>query len=838
GDTESVTPAVAGETLDAAVRRNVAATLQTTHGLTISDAQTDVRWLDPPTGDLGVFDSTDVHVFVLLASREAAAPRDLYRLEARITPFGVVFDSGWVVNLTRTDGADDSALEVDGQRVATAVRYGGQVTAVEVRDLSGEDPVRAGTSDWSGTRLVGNRVTNLQETGTSRGLELDHYVVDTDGPETARLVFEGDRLHVLDDGASKTVATIDLATRNSAGVLAMSHLPGQQKMRYDFLNWLADTGRGFADQGLGPAWAGVGIELMKEAYFKAKEVQADIQEAEVADEPVVEEAPEVVEKAIERAKFQAEQSTLPWPPAPLDPMLEERAKGEGMWVEIADGDVTHQPNAPPPFFKTFIRPDPAYSRKVVWISVWDPAQVSLKMRAGTRNPVPQTGHRGDGRIPRDPNVLPKVVGGFNGGFQTAHIWYGMMVDKKVLLRPREYGATVGSWEDGRTAFGTWKPGAPIPDGLTHYRQNLPPLIEDGVFNPYKRRTWGWHKKVAGAVGGKTIRSSLCYTYDGYIMYFYSEFTDEHLLASTQFHCQCRYGIHLDMNRGHTGFEYYKLLEAGTPENAQASADETMTVEGFRFKGATLHPTIKHMKAPTRYLGVDYRDYFYLQLRAVVPGADLAALQDAALEGDGRWSTANLPHNAEFPPRLAETRLSTTGGGSIDVIQIDPRGVTVGPLADDHTALIATIPSPQAGPASLSIGEAKVAGNALDSDDKQPVERATAVGVGPDGFVFIALVRNASQADVAQIFQSRKISGGIWGSVLATAEPLVYQSVERAGGGTALTELSLRAQVGTVVERPRSDVPRLTIQMKLRPSRVVRLFPNMLPKQRKPQGRRK
>ncbi|MFT5434257.1 MAG: hypothetical protein ACI9OJ_004970, partial [Myxococcota bacterium] len=48
GDTESVTPAVAGETLDAAVRRNVAATLQTTHGLTISDAQTDVRWLDPP----------------------------------------------------------------------------------------------------------------------------------------------------------------------------------------------------------------------------------------------------------------------------------------------------------------------------------------------------------------------------------------------------------------------------------------------------------------------------------------------------------------------------------------------------------------------------------------------------------------------------------------------------------------------------------------------------------------------------------------------------------------------------------------------------------------------
>jgi hypothetical protein len=851
-------PATAGETLDAAVRRNVASILLERRGVRVLSPDRDIRWMSAPSGELALSDALHTHTFVALGvppeSGSDSRNRDLYRLNARVTPFGLVFDDSWIVNLTQTSQADDSSLTITGDLVATLVVYQGIPTAIEVRDFSGEDPKVVGTEDWGAIRKAGNIVTNLETTGQRDGLGMSYYALNlppSQKPTDYSLWIGEGKLVFGPQNAAEPLAIIDLSTHEASGRIDVAHLPTEQKMKYDFLNWLADRGRGLANQGLAPQWAGSGIEMMKEVYFKAQEVKADIAEAAPEPEPVPVEAPEVVEEAVRRARLQAQSSNLPWPPPPIEPMLEDRIQGEGIWKEVPTDRVTHQPNAPAPFYTTFLRPDPEYRRKKVWIAVWDPAQVSLKMRAGTSNPVPQTGHRGDGRIPRDPEHLKRVVGGFNGGFQTAHIWYGMMVDKKVLLRPREYGATAGSWADGRTAFGTWEPRAPIPDDLTHYRQNLTPLIEDGVFNPYRRRTWGWHKNVAGAVHGMTIRSSLCYTYDGFIMYLYSEFQNEHGLANTLFHVGCRYAIHLDMNKGHTGFEFYKLLG----ESVSFPTAEYKEVDGLTFRGTSLHPTARHMKAPTRYLGVDYRDFFYLQLRDVLPGPNLASTPGTTSNEDGpgisgQWAIDGVMHNAEFPPRVAWTTLrakalppsaDTSNGASdqspsIEIIQLDQTSVrlakTSGNISPTETLML-SVPYREhdVGPATLELAGYSISGVHLGSGDDTPTN-AIIAATDTSGHGWLLVLNQASTRWARDILSSRGITNAVLVSLTGPRHILKYQPTSENEEEKSWIEAELNASDGSVLTTLTNDGARLVLSSSPKPERVVRLFPNMRPKTRK------
>ena len=143
-------PAISNETLDAAVRRNVASILLERRNVRVLDTNRDVYWLHSPPGELSLGDTLETHTFVALGVPPEAGPnseqRDLYRLDARVTPYGMTFDDSWIVNLTRTSQADDSNLTVDGDLVATLVLYEGIPTAIEVRDFTGEDPAVVGLS--------------------------------------------------------------------------------------------------------------------------------------------------------------------------------------------------------------------------------------------------------------------------------------------------------------------------------------------------------------------------------------------------------------------------------------------------------------------------------------------------------------------------------------------------------------------------------------------------------------------------------------------------------------------------------------------------------------------
>ena len=108
----------------------------------------------------------------------------------------------------------------------------------------------------------------------------------------------------------------------------------------------------------------------------------------------------------------------------------------------APGSAEASPGPPPYFYTTTIRPDAERPYAKVLVVAMDMRQLELDMEAGVEDPKPLTGARGSGKIPRDPKILSRVVGAFNGAFKTTHGEYGMMVHRRVLLPPKPNAATV------------------------------------------------------------------------------------------------------------------------------------------------------------------------------------------------------------------------------------------------------------------------------------------------------------------------------------------------------------------------------------------------------------
>ena len=117
--------------------------------------------------------------------------------------------------------------------------------------------------------------------------------------------------------------------------------------------------------------------------------------------------------------------TPEWPPAPLKPLKKPLGDGqEGRWRAVSDL-VQHNPDAPPLMFQTTLRHfkqkpgrKPGNTLYEVEVLVWDPEQVDLRLMAGPREPEAPLKKRGKGLIPRDPEVMPRLLAAFNGGWRT------------------------------------------------------------------------------------------------------------------------------------------------------------------------------------------------------------------------------------------------------------------------------------------------------------------------------------------------------------------------------------------------------------------------------------
>ncbi|HEY3234200.1 MAG TPA: hypothetical protein VGJ84_05760, partial [Polyangiaceae bacterium] len=297
-----------------------------------------------------------------------------------------------------------------------------------------------------------------------------------------------------------------------------------------------------------------------------------------------------------------------------------------------------------------------------------------------------TGETGPGLVPRDPKVLSRFVAALNGGFQAQHGAFGMMSERVVYLPPKPFAATVAELSDENTGFGTWPVDTTIPDEMLSFRQNMTPLIVDGVFNPYHRYWWGgvppgWTDE------SRTVRSGICLTQEKFVAYFYAESVDANHLAVAMKRARCTYGIHLDMNPGHVGLEFYRVsktedlpsLDRPLEEEWQARGP-VPDANGWEFMGRRMIRHMALMNFP-RYIQRESRDFFYLTLRHVLPGPPIAA--SSAEPDEGQWRVQGLPQYG-WPFAIAMTMLRPDPQQPdvrLSILKIDPKTVQVS-IKDD------------------------------------------------------------------------------------------------------------------------------------------------------------
>ena len=308
---------------------------------------------------------------------------------------------------------------------------------------------------------------------------------------------------------------------------------------------------------------------------------------------------------------------------------------------------------------TFVRADGARPDSLVYVVAWDPRQVELDVVAGTEEPQSATGETGDGLIPRKPEIMRRVIAAFNGAFQSTHGDFGMMDDGAVIVPPKPYGATIASrLADGATGFGTWPNDVTIPKEIMSFRQNLTPLVEDGAFNPYGRNWWGgvphdWEDVT------HTVRSGICLTTDGFVAYFYGTSIDPVHLGRVMLSARCDYGVHLDMNQGHTGLEVYRADRA---ENLPTLTDkldghwqaqgDVSDMPGWKFRGRRLVRNMQLMHFP-RYIRRGARDYFYLMVKPLLPLAPFRARRQARSRSGRGGLGREGPAAARLPLRARD-----------------------------------------------------------------------------------------------------------------------------------------------------------------------------------------
>jgi hypothetical protein len=258
----------------------------------------------------------------------------------------------------------------------------------------------------------------------------------------------------------------------------------------------------------------------------------------------------------------------------------------------------------------------------------------------------------------------------------------------MYLPPKPYAATVAALRDGSTGFGEWPADDTVPDFILSYRQNLTVLVKDEKFNPY-RRTWWGGTPPGQADKVHTTRSGICLTREDFVAYFYGAELSAEALAQGMIQARCKFGIHLDMNVGHTGLEFYRAAPAaelaplGRAVQPDWEAEGPVSgLPGWNFRGRRMIRYMPLMNFP-RFIHREQRDFFYLTLRHVLPGTD----PPGSIDGQP-WRTRGLPqHGFPFAVATATVALDASHPDLVaKLLKIDPRVVApLGASGADDTA---------------------------------------------------------------------------------------------------------------------------------------------------------
>ncbi|WP_394838394.1 hypothetical protein LVJ94_15940 [Pendulispora rubella] len=663
-----------GEDIDPkAVSRSAALiSVLSAHGLTCEEP--DIAWV---TGANGIEGAMLGGARALVRAHVAKEPNDLYLVEARLSPEGVLLDVGSLWNLTHSMGVDESrpVLARLGGRTfaATSTSLDGVVKDVHVFDLAGQSPAQY--TEFTRLQRWQLALGNLQQTGQTSGVL--HQVFELDPPAgQIDLSFAPDgKLTAVADKRRIVIDAPRGATVEGAGWVRTR--PDVKAAPGRLVTWAVDRVRAL------PWFGEEKMQVVKAVAFTALDwamrVRARI-------------SPDATEQEVERDLAGINQGQhqpvftdpeLGWPPTAMKPIVTPPLPGEGQWISLErDPFIRQGPGLPSPFVTSFVRADKTRHETRVYVTLWDPRQIALHMQAGTVEPVSATGEAGTGEVPRTPEVWNHLVAGFNGGFQAMHGEYGMQADGALYLPPKPYAATVLEMKDGSTAFGAWPPDTPdVGDEVLSFRQNLTALVQDDRFNPWGRTWWGGTPK-GWADEVHTTRSGLCLTKENFVGYFWGNDISADVLANAMLAARCAFGMHLDMNTGHAGFEFYNaqpkdaLTALGRPLQQDWEFEGSLkSMPDFRVRARRMVKGMGHMNFP-RYIHRDERDFFYLTRRPLLPGPDVASAITPAVPGEGTWRVKGLPQHG-FPYAMAATwvrPLASRPDVKVRVLRIDPRTV--------------------------------------------------------------------------------------------------------------------------------------------------------------------
>lgn len=553
---------------------------------------------------------------LFLGAERAGSARDLYRARVRVTPDGQPLSVSGVHNVTDTPVGDDAALEARGDHATFATLAFGRIQGLSVLDLSGIRPADSPGGLLDRALLA---VNSYQNTGSLAGLGRTNIVLDqpalnaklTLNPPSLEIDFGGGSQNLRYQTERRSLDGSDGTHANAARVVPEIHVPKP------LLLWLVDTVR--AEVGPGPiAWLenqvfGVKDRVKRTSFAWLSSKKGSTLKAVSSEQ--------VVAKVLDGSDF--ERTADSWPPPAVPSIWKDGKAGEGEWKPVTYGFLKPMrglnSGAKPPayFYRTVIRPDPERPYSELVLVAMDMRQLELGMQAGYEDPKPTTGSPGEGHLPQDPAVYSRVVGTFNGAFKTQHGAYGMMVNRRVLLPPVKGGATVVVMNSSAVGLGSWPASDEIPANISSFRQNLDPLVEDGIANPTGRRLWGWQLEGTSVL---TQRTALCVTAAGHLYYAWGEEIDGPTLGKALRQAGCSYAMHLDMNPAHAGFVFTDVINPKKGDYHLKLADERMTIP------------------PEKFVRWSAKDFFYVTVRDATPhdASDMAWAVDSGAQPSPTW----------------------------------------------------------------------------------------------------------------------------------------------------------------------------------------------------------
>lgn len=708
-----------------------------------------VKWLDGPNGLVTSVCSPRRAIF--LAQKEGE-PADVYLASARTSPEGRLLRLAGLYNLTDTSAVAETNLIVGTDRAAWTIGDGKRISSIHYADLRGEPPPTG--PGWTWAKGLQQQLTNFQETGQLSGVRRRSFKLDPAGLDVLT-AFTAQDLLIHADGRA-----IRIPTETNDPISGARFLQEQEHhlaMPGNFVTWAVDRVRAL------PWFGSDRMQAVKAVAFAGLDLVQRFVGSVTGDdgsEQVKEELGELLD--VPAAEYT--DPTTGWPPAPMETLFTPTLKGEGKWHPM-DNDpfVRTNEGAPSPFVTSFIRVDSERRYSQIFVTMWDPRQVRLSMVSGTVEPKSATGETGPGLVPRDPEVMGRLLAGFNGGFQATHGEYGMMADGVVYLPPKPYAATLSLMKDGSNAFGTWPTDERVPEEMVSYRQNMSPLWQDGVRNPYKRHWWGgvppgWEDE------SRTVRSAICLTVEGFMAYLYGTSADANQLADAMQRARCTaYGIHLDMNAGHTGLEFYLAGPRSQVPSLGGALDRRWQAEGlisempgWRFRGRRMIRFMGLMNFP-RYINRESRDFFYLTLRHILPGKNPETAVPQPAAGEGVWQLAGLPQHG-WPHAVATSFTHPDPGRpatEVRVLKLDPRMLRLSASDNDNRQLVIAFSDRSAqddGTAALWFGEqrftvqasaptrsARRLVNGFLSGDERANDAMAVFGIDPGGMLLYAEV---------------------------------------------------------------------------------------------------